>query len=169
MSLNAQEVEIDLQQFFDGSLGELLSDDDVDGNRDLFTESPSPDGSETTLSVLNQLIDVDVPEDPGSLRFLITAASSTGGIDSNLTPPDNSAQFNLSGFGLGINSQNQRAMMGVNANNVDGSVPESQFRLDATHDEFLTIQFSQAVLISAIGLTDLSDGETFQFLSLIHI
>ena len=42
-------------------------------------------------------------------------------------------------------------------------VTRSSFRLDATYDEMLTIAFNQSVTVSAIGVTNLSDGETFQF------
>ena len=170
MSLNAQTIDIDFEQLgrldpdnAPDTLGTILNNT-IDNNPNLFDSTPNPDGSETTLSVLNQIIDVDVPEEFGSLRFSIMAATATGGIDSN-TDSMNRAVFNFSGFGIAINSEDQRAQEGVSANapGLGNGVPESQFRLDATHDEFLTIAFSEAVIISAIGLTDLSDGETFRF------
>ena len=155
MSLNAQQIDIDLSFGGTGALLNAAADDD----RDIFTDTVNPDDPETTLNVLNTEVMVDVVEDPGDLTFSITEATATTGIDG--FEGDNRASFNITGLGLALNGAAQRANPGIPA--TDDPLPQSQFRLDAAIEEFLTIAFNQDVVISAIGVTNLSDGETFQF------
>ena len=158
MSLNAQQIDIDLSA---AGTGGNLNVAAIDGNRDLFDATVNPDNSETTLNVLNTVVTVDVAEDPGDLTFSIIEATATTGIDG--FEGDNRASFNIAGLGLAINGPSLRLFPGTSANVADSSIRSSGFRLDAVTEEFLTIAFNQDVVISAIGVTNLDDGETFQF------
>lgn len=158
MSLNAQEIDIDLSL---AGTGGNLNVDAIDDNRDLFTATVNPDNPETTLNVLNTVVTVDVAEDPGDLTFSIIEATATTGIDG--FGGDNRASFNIAGLGLAIAGPTLRLFPGTSANVADSSIRSSNFRLDSVTEEFLTIAFNQDVVISAIGVTNLDDGETFQF------
>ena len=158
MSLNAQEIDIDLSL---AGTGDNLNVGAIDGNRELFTATVNPDDPETTLNVLNTVVTVDVAEDPGDLTFSITEATATTGIDG--FGGDNRASLNITGLGIAIAGPTLRLFPGTSANVADSSIRSSNFRLDSVTEEFLTIAFNQDVVISAIGVTNLTDGETFQF------
>ena len=95
------------------------------------------------------------------MTFSIIEATATTGIDG--FEGDNRASFNITGLGLAINGPPLRLSPGTSANDADASIRSSGFRLDSVTEEFLTIAFNQDVVISAIGVTNLDDGETFQF------
>lgn len=166
MNVSAQEVDIDLS-LTPGSTGAALLDaenPEVDDNPNLFAATLNPDGVSNSNVLINP-VTIAVAESPG-LELTIVSATATSGIDN--FNGDNRAEFNISGLGLAIRSQPLRddptSEVGMN-NGIDSS----QFRLDATHDESLTIAFNQGVTVSAIGVTNFDDGETFTFGSAVDI
>ena len=81
---------------------------------------------------------------------------------------DNRASFNVTGLGLSLQGPAQREDPDV-AVGTTGAVPASSFRLDATHDEFITISFNADVTVFGLGVTNLDDGETFAFGSAVDL
>ena len=162
VSLNAQTIDIDLSNAPGGTGFESLIDA-LDDNVELFTATPNGDGL-TTQNVLTNPLEFDVEEEDGSLRLTILSATVTAGVDGpGGASTDNRASFNTSGLGLALRGPSQRIDPSRSALELGNSLARSSFRLDATYDEMLTIAFNQSVAISGIGVTNLSDGETFQF------
>ena len=157
-----------------------MSQDDVPttGDNIAGTLDPSPfsasDGRnlfETTtegVQTFNTFISpitFNVAEAPG-LQVTIENATSTTGIDG--AGGDNRASFNVTGLGLSLQGPAQREDPDV-AVGTTGAVPASGFRLDATHDEFITISFNADVTVFGLGVTNLDDGETFAFGSAVDL
>ena len=136
-----------------------------------FSASDGRDFFETTtegVQTFNTLISpitFNVAEAPG-LQVTIENATSTTGIDG--AEGDNRAFFNVSGLGLSLRGPAQREDPDV-AVGTTGAVPANIFRLDATHDEFITISFNADVTVFGLGVTNLDDGETFAFGSAVDL
>ena len=161
MSVNAQEITVNLETF--GSTTGSALNTPFNESRDRFAAELSDDG----LSNSNELIEpitTDVVEAGNTgLQLTIVNATSTTGIDG--FEGDNRANFNFSGLGLGLTGPALRSDPNVDANSpaAGAAVESSGFRLDSTHDEFVTFSFNQAVTVSAIVLTNFDDRDTFQF------
>ena len=162
MSVSAQEIDIDLSS--SGGAGTALVADGVDDNPDLFTATLNPDGVSNSNVLINP-VTIAVAESPG-LELTIVSATATSGIDN--FNGDNRAEFNISGLGLAIRTEPLRDNPAVSTA-LGFNIPSSQFRLDASHDEFLTIAFNQDVIVSGIGVGNFDDGETFTFGSAVDI
>ena len=170
LSVNAQEdvIVIDFGNpnngnttgsFFDGlednqSIFETTLNADMISNSNVLLEPEFlPEGVVTTFMV---------PEagDAG-LEITLVNATSTTGIDSDFGV---GAELFVTGLGIALRGTPQRGSTGTDIRDPPFDTLESStFRLDATHDEFLTFSFNQDVTVTAIALTNLNDGETFQF------
>ena len=170
LSVNAQEdvIVIDFGNplngnttgsFFDGleenqSIFETTLNADMISNSNVLLEPEFlPEGVVTTFMV---------PEagDAG-LEITLVNATSTTGIDSDFGV---GAELFVTGLGIALRGTPQRGSTGTDIRDPPFDTLESStFRLDATHDEFLTFSFNQDVTVTAIGVANLSDGETFQF------
>ena len=112
--------------------------------------------------MLIEPITVAVPEagDAGLEITLVTATSITG----NDTDFFAGAEINVSGIGIALTGVSQRGPTNTDVRFPPfDSVPSRTLRLDSSHDEFLTFSFNQDVTVTAIGVANLTDGETFQF------
>ena len=166
MSVNAQEILIDFgNPAAPGTTGGLLST--YANNSALFTTTLNADGISNS-NVLTNPIDVNVPESGAAGLGLTLNATVTSGNDSLF---DNGAQLRVTGLGLALRVQQAlRVDPAIDANLFESAgVVHSLFRLDATHDEFLTLSFNQDVTVSAVVLNNLDPGETFQFGSATNI
>ena len=166
MSVNAQEILIDFgNPAASGTTGRLLST--YANNSALFTTTLNADGISNS-NVLTNPIDVNVPESGAAGLGLTLNATVTSGNDSLF---DNGAQLRVTGLGLALRVQQAlRVDPAIDANLFESAgVVHSLFRLDATHDEFLTLSFNQDVTVSAVVLNNLDPGETFQFGSATNI
>ncbi len=157
---NAQEIVIDFgNPNAEGTTGNLL--DEFDGDQTIFEVTLNED----MISNSNVLIDpitVAVPEagDAGLEITLVTATAITG----NDTDFFAGAEINVTGIGIALTGVSQRGPTNTDIRFPPfDSVPSSGLRLDSSHDEFLTFSFNQDVTVTAIGVANLSDGETFQF------
>ena len=166
MSVNAQEILIDFgNPFASGTTGGLLSP--FANESALFTTTLNADGISNS-NVLGTPIAVSVPESGAAGLELTLNATVTSGNDSLF---DNGAQLRVTGLGLALRVQQAlRVDPAIDANLFESAgVVHSLFRLDATHDEFLTLSFNQDVTVSAVVLNNLDPGETFQFGSATNI
>ena len=166
MSVNAQEILIDFgNPAASGTTGRQLSP--FANNSALFTTTLNADGISNS-NVLTNPIDVNVPESGAAGLGLTLNATVTSGNDSLF---DNGAQLRVTGLGLALRVQQAlRVDPAIDANLFESAgVVHSLFRLDATHDEFLTLSFNQDVTVSAVVLNNLDPGETFQFGSATNI
>ena len=166
MSVNAQEILIDFgNPAASGTTGRELSP--FANNSALFTTTLNADGISNS-NVLTNPIDVNVPESGAAGLGLTLNATVTSGNDSLF---DNGAQLRVTGLGLALRVQQAlRVDPAIDANLFESAgVVHSLFRLDATHDEFLTLSFNQDVTVSAVVLNNLDPGETFQFGSATNI
>ena len=157
---NAQEIVIDFgNPNAVGTTGNLLNA--FDGDQTIFEVTLNEDMISNS-NVLIEPINVPVPEagDAGLEITLVTATAITG----NDTDFFAGAEINVTGVGIGLTGTPQRGQAGMDIRDPPfDSIPSSGLRLDSSHDEFLTFSFSQDVTVTAIGLANLSDGETFQF------
>ena len=166
MSVNAQEILIDFgNPAASGTTGRELSP--FANNSALFTTTLNADGISNS-NVLTNPIDVNVPESGAAGLGLTLNATVTSGNDSLF---DNGAELRVTGLGLALRVQQAlRVDPAIDANLFESAgVVHSLFRLDATHDEFLTLSFNQDVTVSAVVLNNLDPGETFQFGSATNI
>ena len=166
MSVNAQEILIDFgNPAASGTTGRELSP--FANNSALFTTTLNADGISNS-NVLRNPIDVNVPESGAAGLGLTLNATVTSGNDSLF---DNGAELRVTGLGLALRVQQAlRVDPAIDANLFESAgVVHSLFRLDATHDEFLTLSFNQDVTVSAVVLNNLDPGETFQFGSATNI
>ena len=157
---NAQEIVIDFgNPNAVGTTGNLLNA--FDGDETIFEVTLNEDMISNS-NVLIEPINVPVPEagDAGLEITLVTATAITG----NDTDFFAGAEINVTGVGIGLAGVPQRGPTNTDIRFAPfDDVPSSGLRLDSSHDEFLTFSFNQDVTVTAIGLANLSDGETFQF------
>ena len=167
MSVNAQEILIDFgNPAASGTTGRELSP--FANNSALFTTTLNADGISNSNVLRNPIEDVPVPESGAAGLELTLNATVTSGNDSLF---DNGAELRVTGLGLALRVQQAlRVDPAIDANLFESAgVVHSLFRLDATHDEFLTLSFNQDVTVSAVVLNNLDPGETFQFGSATNI
>ena len=164
LAVNAQEVNIDLSSFTGtGSSFNTPFNTSVDR----FSATPNLDGITTSNELIAPITRV-VPEADTGLTLTLVNATATTGIDG--FGGDNRVRLVVSGLGFSLFGPAQRIDPDINANLFDSAaVEQSLFRLDATHDEFLTLSFNQDVTVSAVVLNNLDPGETFQFGSATNI
>ena len=157
---NAQEIVIDFgNPNSEGTTGNLL--DVFDGDQTIFEVTLNEDMISNS-NVLIEPITLAVPEagDAGLEITLVTATAITG-IDTDFFA---GAEINVTGLGIGLTGVSQRGPTNTDIRFAPfDDVPSSGLRLDSSHDEFLTFSFNQDVTVTAIGLVNLTDGETFQF------
>ena len=157
---NAQEIVIDFgNPNSEGTTGNLL--DVFDGDQTIFEVTLNEDMISNS-NVLIEPITLAVPEagDAGLEITLVTATAITG-IDTDFFA---GAEINVTGLGIGLTGVSQRGPTNTDIRFAPfDDVPSSGLRLDSSHDEFLTFSFNQDVTVTAIGVANLSDGETFQF------
>ena len=164
VSVNAQEIVVNLGSGpalgVTDSTGDLL-DFALDGDMRIFETTLNEDAISNS-NVLFAPLTFDVFEAPGTgLLITLVNATATTGIDSAFGV---GASINISGIGIGLQGVAQRGPTNTDIRFAPfDSIPSSGLRLDSSHDEFLTFSFSQDVTVTAIGLANLSDGETFQF------
>ena len=166
LSVNAQEITVDLS-FTGDTTGNNLRD--IDGDETLFMATPNADGITTSNELIEPIV-ANVPEagPEAGLQLTIVNATATTGVDG--FGGENRSELNVGGLGLALAGTPQRVDPAINATAFDGAdLLQSGIRLDATHDELLTLAFNQDVIVSAIVIHNLDPGETFQFGSATNI
>ena len=165
LPVNAQDILVDFQGIAtEGTTGfSLRNGNDGEGyndDPDLFAITLNEDGISNSNVLIDPIV-VDVPEAGDAGLQLTLNATATTGNDSTF---DNRIELRVSGLGLGLRGQPLRSIPDLDANAGMGTgVPSSTFRLDGIMDEFVFLSFNQDVTISAIGLSNLDDGEVFEF------
>jgi len=166
LSVNAQEITVDLS-FTGDTTGNNLRN--FDGDETLFMATPNADGITTSNELIEPIV-ANVPEagPEAGLQLTIVNATATTGVDG--FGGENRSELNVGGLGLALAGTPQRVDPAINATAFDGAdLLQSGIRLDATHDELLTLAFNQDVIVSAIVIHNLDPGETFQFGSATNI
>ena len=168
VSVNAQEIVVDLSTgasfFVSDSTGDLI-EEAIDGDMDIFETTLNEDGiSNSNVLIVSESepFTYDVFEAPGTgLQITLVNATATTGIDSDFGV---GSEINVSGLGISLAGVPQRGPTNTDIRFAPfDDVPQSGSRLDSSHDQFLTFSFNQDVTVTAIALTNLTNGETFQF------
>ena len=170
VSVNAQEIVVDLG--FGPTFGPVIDSTgdlinaDIDGDMDIFETTLNEDeisNSNVLIVSESEPFTYDVFEAPGTgLQITLVNATATTGIDSDFGV---GSEINVSGLGIALAAgAPQRGPSNTDTRDPPfDDIPQSSLRLDSSHDEFLTFSFNQDVTVTAIALTNLTNGETFQF------
>ena len=168
VSVNAQEIVVDLSTgasfFVSDSTGDLI-DEAIGDDMDIFETTLNEDGiSNSNVLIVSESepFTYDVFEAPGTgLQITLVNATATTGIDSDFGV---GSEINVSGLGISLAGVPQRGPTNTDIRFAPfDDIRQSGTRLDSSHDEFLTFSFNQDVTVTAIALTNLTNGETFQF------
>ena len=169
VSVNAQEIVVDLSTgasfTVSDSTGDLI-DEAIGDDMDIFETTLNEDGiSNSNVLIVSESepFTFDVFEAPGTgLQITLVNATATTGIDTDFGV---GSSINVSGIGIALAAGvPQRGPTNTDVRFAPfDDVPQSGSRLDSSHDEFLTFSFNQDVTVTAIALTNLTNGETFQF------
>ena len=168
VSVNAQEIVVDLSTgasfFVSDSTGDLI-DEAIGDDMDIFETTLNEDGiSNSNVLIVSESepFTFDVFEAPGTgLQITLVNATATTGIDTDFGV---GSSINVSGIGIALEGVAQRGPTNTDTRFPPfDDIPQSSLRLDSSHDEFLTFSFNQDVTVTAIGLVNLTNGETFQF------
>ena len=169
VSVNAQEIVVDLG--FGPTFGPVIDSTgdlinaDIDGDMDIFETTLNEDeisNSNVLIVSESEPFTYDVFEAPNTgLQITLVNATATTGIDSDFGV---GSEINVSGIGIALEGVAQRGPTNTDTRFPPfDDIPQSSLRLDSSHDEFLTFSFNQDVTVTAIGLVNLTNGETFQF------
>ena len=168
VSVNAQEIVVDLSTgasfFVSDSTGDLI-DEAIGDDMDIFETTLNEDGiSNSNVLIVSESepFTYDVVEAPGTgLQITLVNATATTGIDSDFGV---GSEINVSGLGISLAGVPQRGPTNTDIRFAPfDDIRQSGTRMDSSHDEFLTFSFNQDVTVTAIALTNLTNGETFQF------
>ena len=172
--LNLSEIHRECQRIIDLSTGPSfavsdstgdLIDEAIGDDMDIFETTLNEDGiSNSNVLIVSESepFTYDVFEAPGTgLQITLVNATATTGIDSDFGV---GSEINVSGLGISLAGVPQRGPTNTDIRFAPfDDIPQSGTRLNSSHDEFLTFSFNQDVTVTAIALTNLTNGETFQF------